>query len=202
MPITQNQDLEMVLNHHHVLDNFLSLHQEVDQKKGLSLHQDLVVGLTLKLESTRWLSHLRDPVHILGMRSLKDLLRKLLAQLHVPSMIRKCLYRARIQTDSRMYLFLAGASDAIQRTTRVEIAQSSQLHVQASVLTVAFYIMTLRCVHIKMTSLDLGAILDHQVIQGLLQLIVPHRNRNDYQGRPTAIMPKILIMRSHRILLV
>ena len=35
-----NPDLEMVLNHHIALNNHLSLHQEVDQKKGLCLHQD------------------------------------------------------------------------------------------------------------------------------------------------------------------
>ena len=195
-------DLEMVLNHPvtHALRH--NLHQEVDKKKDLSPHRDLVVVLILKLASTPWLLLLRVTLRTQDTRALQDLLKRPLAQQLDLSMFKKCLYRPQIQTDSRMYSFLVGASDAIRKTTRVEIAQSLQLHVQASVLTVAFYIMTLRCVHIKMTSLDLGVILDHQVIQGLHQLIVPHRNRNDKQGRLTAISPKILIMRSHRILLV
>ena len=71
-----NPDLEMVLNHHIALNNHLSLHQEVDQKKGLCLHQDLVVGLTLKLESTAWLSHLQDTLHFLGIKALRDHLKK------------------------------------------------------------------------------------------------------------------------------
>ena len=69
--------LEMVLHHHIAHHNHLVLHLEVDQKKGLCLHQDLVVGLILKLESMRWHTHQRDTLQIPDIRAYKDHLKKL-----------------------------------------------------------------------------------------------------------------------------
>ena len=123
-------DLEMVLNHHIAPHNHLVLHLEVDQKKGLCLNQDLIVDLTLRLESIAWLLHLQDTLHFLGMKALSDHLRNLLAQTHVPSLIRKCLYLARIQTNSKMSLLLVGVSDATQKIIWVGIVQRLLLHAQ------------------------------------------------------------------------
>ena len=48
--IIQNPDQEMVLNRHLVTDYLPDLHQEEDQGKSLSLHQDLIVDLIPRLE--------------------------------------------------------------------------------------------------------------------------------------------------------
>ena len=134
----------------------------------------------------RWHTHQRDTLQIPDIRAYKDHLKKPLAQLHVPFMIKKCLYRARIQTDSKMYLFLAGVSDVTQTTIWVEIARRLLFHALPYVTIVVTYIMTLNCVHISMTNPGLEAILeailpilDQQV--ELNQLIVPHRKKNDNQ---------------------
>ena len=186
MLITQNPDQGMVLNPHLVLANLPSLHQEVDQEKNLSLHQDLVVGLILKLESMRWHTHQRDTLQIPDIRAYKDHLKKSIAQLHVLSMTRKCLYRARIQTDSKMSLCLVGVSDVIQRTIWAGIARRLLFHALLSAIIADTYIMTLNCVHISMTSPGLEAILE--AILPILdqrvefnQLIVPYRKKNDNQ---------------------
>ena len=61
------------------------------------------------------------------------------------------------------------------------IVQSLPFHAQESALIVGFCIMTPNCVPIRMIGQDLGVILDQQANQGLHQLIVHHRNRNDNQ---------------------
>ena len=128
--------LEMVLHHHIAHHNHLVLHLEVDQKKGLCLNQDLIVDLTLRLESIAWLLHLQDTLHFLGMKALSDHLRNLLAQTHVPSLIRKCLDLAKIQTNSKMSLLLVGVSDATPGITWAKIVQCLLLHAQRFVMFV------------------------------------------------------------------
>ena len=128
--------LEMVLHHHIAHHNHLVLHLEVDQKKGLCLNQDLIVDLTLRLESIAWLLHLQDTLHFLGMQALSHHLRDLLALTHVPSLIRKCLDLAKIQTNSKMSLLLIGVSDATPGITWAKIVQCLLLHAQRFVMFV------------------------------------------------------------------
>ena len=128
--------LEIILHHHIAHHKHLVPHLEVDQKKSLCLNQDLIVDLTLRLESIAWLLHLQDTLHFLGMKALSDHLRNLLAQTHVPSLIRKCLDLAKIQTNSKMSLLLIGVSDATPEITRAKIVQCLLLHAQRFVMFV------------------------------------------------------------------
>ena len=180
-------DLEIVLNHLVALDNPQSLIPEVDKRKDLNPHKDLVVVLILKLESTQWLS----PPFVIPLcqdtRVLKDLSKSPLAQQLDPTMIRTYSKSLKILTDLKTFSFLGAALDVIQRTTLDGIAQSLPFHAQASALIADSYIITPSSVHTRMISQDLGVILDQQADQDRHQLIVHHKKRIDNQGRQIAI---------------